>query len=147
MAIFLRIYIIIVLLTLTSCCTKVGCDDAIFLSIIQFNNFSSQELQSVNLIKFNQGSNYLEALDTIKLNVDTSTNLFDLGVLNQTFKLNYDYQIIVDSTQKFNIQNFEVETEKCNDCFLGINQDYYSYLGAYTVNGIFIKKTIIEISK
>ena len=85
----------------------------------------------------------MEFIDSTALIIDTIS--YEFGFAIYPFPFTYDYKVVVDSSRTYLIQDFGLQTKKCNTCFF--NEDYSYFLGSYNVNGVQINKDVIEISK
>lgn len=134
--IIVTIFLIGILLTINSCCTKMKCLGADDMNEIWFYNFTQENLDTIVIKRFYKNTNFSTAIDS---SVTTFDN-FQLGTdyqivyLVEKLTVDYDYQVeLVSSGQIFRLTDFVVKKERCNSG-LACN-DFFNSLSSYKVNG------------
>lgn len=90
-------------------CTVVDCEDPII--VVRLNGFSKQELQTVELVRYEKGT--LNPFDTIMSGYDTDTFNYNKVYLNDY--TNYDFSIrVINTGNTYSLTFFRAKKRKHN---------------------------------
>lgn len=119
-----------------SCCSKKSTCPATTFNQIELLNFNSNDLSdSVSLLVYEAGTNFLSIMDSFALSVQATDdpNRFISNV--STLNIKNDYAVKVGKIgESYRISNFSVKKVECGKCFLRNNNKYGYKLYSYTVN-------------
>jgi hypothetical protein len=136
---------VVLLLGISSCCTKVHCS---FLFQINFYNFTQPDLDTIIVVKYVKNSNFTAAKDSITARANPNGNCFSLNA-GTIMDFYHDYKIKIPGTgQDFTITEVVTEKKGCNKCFpYRPKSDYLEVLASYKLNGQRQSEGIIKIYK
>lgn len=133
-----RLFLILSLISLciSSCCTMKDCDDSIGFTIM-FQGFDTAEVDTVDLMTYNAGTGYTNAIDSSRLYV-YSASIYGLQIFpSGSTNFDKEYKLVLSSSgDEYTISDFETKKEACNHTLI-INTpcSYFNSLHSYKVNG------------
>lgn len=131
--------------TISSCCHKKGCPEAI--SRICFENFNVNDIDTLLFSRFTKNSNFTSKIDSsFYYTYQSNANEPKSIDLVPSIDTQNDWEIKLVSTQiKYRITDIITRKEVCNSCIAG--NDYYTMLASCKVNGIIRNEKHIVITK
>jgi hypothetical protein len=124
---------------MSSCCKNESCDNGEMhkISELRFYGFEMYEIDTLMIETLDQNNAYVierrgYVLDSTNSRANGSFVFF---YPDQAFDVSYDYVLYFRyKSKQFRIDNFKINTQTCNNCFLGSN---YSerWMSGYKVNG------------
>lgn len=128
--------IVVFLTTVNACCSKSDSCDNTDSGGIDLVNFTGNETDSVLVIPFQKGSNFLVHGDTLYTRAPEVAGTNKRRIDAATINSNYDYRIYVVKTHKaYDVYGYKTERKSCSKCFMKANNQYKEALSDYTVNG------------
>ena|SRR5690606_386010 len=150
---FSFIFILGIVCTLSSCCTKKGCTATDGISVIRFENFGAEEVEHISVETFQKDSGFSNRTDSFFASAQkgySDTAEFVL-LLPKKLSLGNDYKItllIPGREEAYFLNKFLINRRGCNNCFpYRPASDYVNDLVGYSLNGEPINGNEIIISK
>ncbi len=130
----------LIAIAVQSCCTKADC--GIPSVALELHNFTYDEVDSLIIYRYkkNNRSELLDSNTQIITRPAYQSNSDSIIQVPAAIDWNSDYKLKILSNQhEYWITNFGVASKSCNTCFpFKIQNDDYTYLRSYQVNGNYI---------
>jgi hypothetical protein len=132
---FRIVFIFVMAVMTTSCCTEKYCLGSDDMDNIQFSNFSNSDLDTISLQRFSKNSNFMNVLEEVVVITSNFSQWTNYQRIQLPVKLtiDYDYRVQLNTGERFTISDFVSKKETCNTGFMC--NDTYNALKSYSVNG------------
>lgn len=141
--------ILILFISLYSCCTKKQCEDSSWDTEITLIGYPLNT-STIKLYTYELGSNYTILIDSF--DVETEPSIVDSSNLEAQLPISVvDFEsliIVPTSNDSIRLDNIHTEDFSCNKCFPSRpKHDLYQRIQSYAVNGNMIEGNFIRIEK
>jgi hypothetical protein len=139
--------IIILAITITSCCTKKDCINGFELGEIKLEGFLLSETENILISSYVKNTDFRLIMDLDSTSAHGTAGSSVLTLFSP-IELNKDYDYLIEFKnigETYKITSIETGIEKCNTCFL--KSDDQETLASFNINGSVSHEAYFRIVK